>query len=123
GRDTMDQFKDFSVLEAQVDSARMMWSRTDLKPKDVDFGSIYDGFSILTLAWMEALGFCKPGESGPFVEGGQNISRDGILPINLDGGQLSGVRLHGFGFIYEACKQLWGEAGERQLQRKHEVAA
>lgn len=123
GRDTMDQFKDLSTMEAQVDSARMMWSRTDLKPKDVDFGSIYDGFSFLALAWLEALGFCGKGEGGAFIEGGHNISREGILPINLDGGQLSGVRLHGFGFLYEACKQLWGDAGERQLARKHEVAA
>jgi acetyl-CoA acetyltransferase len=123
GRDTIDQFTDFATLEAQEDSARMMWGRTDLKPKDVDFGAIYDGFSILTLAWLEALGFCGKGESGPFVQGGHNISREGILPINTDGGQLSGVRLHGFGFLYEACKQLWGDAGERQLTRKHEVAA
>jgi len=123
GRDTLDQFTDFSRLEAQEDSARMMWSRTDLKPSDIDFGAIYDGFSILTIAWLEALGFCPKGEGGRFVEGGQNISRDGLLPINTDGGQLSGVRLHGFGFLYEACKQLWGDAGERQLTRKHEVAA
>jgi acetyl-CoA acetyltransferase len=123
GRDTMDQYVDFATIEPHVDSARMMWSRTDLTPRDVDFGAIYDGFSILTLIWLEALGFCGKGESGTFVQGGHNISREGLLPINTDGGQLSGARLHGFGFLYEACKQLWGDAGERQLNRKHEVAA
>ncbi|HEY3694599.1 thiolase family protein [Phenylobacterium sp.] len=123
GRDSIDQFVDMATMEGQVDSARMMWARTDLKPKDVDFGAIYDGFSFLTLAWLEALGFCGRGEGGAFIEGGHNISREGILPINTDGGQLSGVRLHGYGFLYEACKQLWGDAGERQLTRKHQVAA
>ena len=123
GRDTIDQYVDFATLDAHDDSAKMMWAQTDLKPKDVDFGAIYDGFSFLTMAWLESMGFCAKGESGAFIEGGHNISRDGLLPINTDGGQLSGARLHGFGFLYEACKQLWGDAGERQLTRKHEVAA
>ena len=37
-------------------------SRTDLPPADVDVASLYDGFSILTLVWLEALGFCAHGE-------------------------------------------------------------
>jgi hypothetical protein len=45
------------------------------------------------------------------------------LPINTDGGQLSGARLHGYGFLFEACKQLWGEAGERQLARREVAVA
>jgi acetyl-CoA acetyltransferase len=121
GRDSWDQFTDLASIQSHDDSARQMWSRTDLKPGDVDFGAIYDGFSFLTLAWLESLGFCGRGESGAFVEGGHTISREGPLPINTDGGQLSGARLHGYGFLYETCKQLWGEAGARQLT-KHEVA-
>jgi acetyl-CoA acetyltransferase len=121
GRDSWDQFTDLASIQSQDDSAGQMWSHTDLKPADVDFGAIYDGFSFLTMAWLESLGFCGKGESGAFVQGGLAISREGSLPINTDGGQLSGARLHGYGFLYEACKQLWGEAGERQLP-KHEVA-
>src|SRR5690606_37040620 len=55
----------------------MLWSRTDLKPKDVDTAQIYDGFSILTLLWMEALSLCGPGEAAAFVEGGTRIGLDG----------------------------------------------
>jgi acetyl-CoA acetyltransferase len=96
-------------------AAEQMWSRTDLRPGDVDVAGIYDGFSILTLLWLEALGFCGPGEGGAFVEGGTRISLGGELPINTNGGQLSGGRLHGLGFVHEMCLQLRGEAEARQV--------
>ena len=102
--------------------ARMMWSRTDLKPKDVDMAQLYDGFSILTLIWLEGMGFCPRGEGGRFIEGGERISLTGELPLNTNGGQLSGGRTHGLGYVHEACLQLWGRAGERQL-KKNQVAA
>jgi acetyl-CoA acetyltransferase len=103
------------------DVGRMMWSRTDLKPKDVGSAQLYDGFSILTMIWLEALGLCPPGESGRFIEGGQRIARDGVLPINTNGGQLSGGRTHGLGYVHEACTQLWGRGGDRQIA-PHQVA-
>jgi hypothetical protein len=53
---------------------------------------------------------------------GERIAFGGELPMNTQGGQLSGGRLHGLGFLHEACLQLWGEAGERQLPTKPEVA-
>jgi acetyl-CoA acetyltransferase len=96
-------------------AAAQMWSRTDLRPADVDVAGLYDGFSILTMLWLEALGFCGLGESGPFVEGGERIALGGELPLNPNGGQLSGGRLHGMGFVHEMCLQLQGAAGERQV--------
>jgi acetyl-CoA acetyltransferase len=72
--------------------------------------------------WLEALGFCGTGEAGGFLEEGGRISRDGELPINTNGGQLSGGRLHGFSHLHEAVAQLRGEAGERQLPRRPEVS-
>jgi hypothetical protein len=92
-----------------------MWSRTDLKPSDVDVANLYDGFTVLTLFWLEGLGFCGKGEGGPFVEGGSRIALDGELPLATSGGQLSAGRLHGFGHLYEACLQLRGQADERQV--------
>jgi acetyl-CoA acetyltransferase len=73
------------------------------------------------LSWIEALGFCGIGEAKEFLDGGKNIARDGILPLNTHGGQLSSGRLHGFGFLHEASVQLWGEAGERQVPGEPEV--
>ncbi len=103
-------------------AARSMWERTDLKPSDVDVAEIYDGFSFNCMCWLERLGFCPEGEGGRFVEGGTRIARDGELPLNTHGGQLSAGRLHGYGFLHEACVQLWGEGGERQVAGDPQVA-
>jgi acetyl-CoA acetyltransferase len=116
GRPSWDQFDDMTTMAAR-DAGASMWERTELRPSDVDTAQLYDGFSILTITWLEALGFCGRGESGPFVEGGANIARDGLLPLNTAGGQLSGGRLHGFGLIHEACVQLRGDGGPRQVVR------
>ncbi len=116
GRPSWDQFDDPTTMAAR-DAAASMWERTDLRPSDVDVAQLYDGFSILAMVWLEALGFCGRGESGSFVEGGSAIARDGVLPLNTAGGQLSGGRLHGFGLIHEACVQLRGQGGDRQVLR------
>jgi len=113
-RPSWDQWDDITTM-ASRDAAAQLWTRTDLKPADVDTAQLYDGFSFLTLAWIEALGFCGRGESGPFVENGR-IDLGGPLPLNTWGGQLSGGRLHGFGFVAEACRQLRGECGARQVK-------
>ncbi|MCV7219623.1 thiolase family protein [Mycolicibacterium elephantis] len=107
---------------ASVDAAAQMWSRTDLTASDVDVAELYDGFTFLTIAWLEALGFCADGEGGPFVEGATRIALDGALPLNTYGGQLSAGRMHGYWLLHEACLQLRGQAGERQLTRRPEVA-
>ncbi len=95
--------------------AAHLWSRTDLRPSDVDVACLYDGFSFNCLSWIEALGFCARGEGGAFVEGGTRISRGGDFVLNPDGGQLSAGRLHGYGFLREAMLQMRGAAGERQV--------
>jgi len=120
GRPSWDQFDDLTTM-ANRDASAQMWTRTDLKPSDVQLAEMYDGFSFITMTWLEAMGFCGKGESGPFVEGGDRIARDGVLPLNTHGGQLSAGRLHGYGFLHEACVQLWGEAGERQVPGDPEV--
>jgi acetyl-CoA acetyltransferase len=106
--------RDFPAMGAK-DAAAQMWTRTDLQPADVDVAELYDGFSILTLSWLEALGFCGEGEAGAFVEGGERIGLGGVLPLNTYGGQLSAGRLHGFWLFHEAVLQLRGQAGRRQV--------
>ncbi|HXW35756.1 MAG TPA: thiolase family protein [Acidimicrobiales bacterium] len=122
GRPSWDQFDDMTTMAAR-DAAASMWERTDLRPSDVDVAELYDGFSILTMVWLEELGFCGKGESGSFVEDGKAIALDGPLPLNTNGGQLSAGRLHGFGLLHEACVQLRGEGGDRQAPGEPQVAA
>jgi acetyl-CoA acetyltransferase len=115
GRASWDQWEDMTQTAA-AGAGEHLWSRTALKPADVDVANLYDGFSVLTLFWLEGLGFCGKGESGPFVEGGTRIALDGELPLATSGGQLSAGRLHGFGHLYEACLQLRGQAEGRQVK-------
>jgi acetyl-CoA acetyltransferase len=122
GRDSWDQQIDLTRFNA-MPAGQKLWARTDLTPADVDVAELYDGFSFLTLLWLEALGFCGRGEAGAFIEGGQRIARDGELPLNTHGGQLSAGRAHGFGFFYEAVLQLRGQAGAHQLPNLPRVAA
>jgi acetyl-CoA acetyltransferase len=116
-----DQSPDM-VHMAAYGAGQRLWSRTDLKPADVDVALLYDGFSFLAVMWLEALGFCGTGEGASFVEGGERITFGGALPINPHGGQLSGGRLHGLGMLHEACLQVRGLAHGRQVAGA-EVAA
>jgi acetyl-CoA acetyltransferase/uncharacterized OB-fold protein len=95
--------------------AAHLWTRTSLRPSDVDVAQLYDGFTFNCLSWLEGLGFCGIGESKDFLDGGKNIARDGPLPLNTHGGQLSHGRTHGMGLLHEAVTQLRGEGGPRQV--------
>jgi acetyl-CoA acetyltransferase len=118
GRASWDQWEDMSQTAA-ADAGAHLWSRTDLKPSDVDVAGLYDGFTVLSLFWLEGMRFCGKGESGPFVEGGARIALDGELPLATSGGQLSAGRLHAFGHLYEVCLQLRGQADGRQVPDAH----
>jgi acetyl-CoA acetyltransferase/uncharacterized OB-fold protein len=108
--------QDTVTHEPQVlGQAAHLWTRTDLRPADVDVALLYDGFTFNAVSWLEALGFCGLGEAQHWLDGGRRIALDGELPVNPHGGQLSEGRTHGFGFIYEAVTQLRQAAGERQV--------
>ena len=103
-------------------AAKMIWNRTDLKPKDVNTAHLYDGFTWLAMNWLEALGLCGEGESGAFIEGGHRMALEGELPLNTNGGQLSEGRMHGSCHLHEAVLQIRGQAGQRQLKKQPQVS-
>jgi acetyl-CoA acetyltransferase len=117
----ISQMPDLTVTPAAISGPRA-YAEAGIGPADVDVAELYDGFSWLAMAWLEALGFCGHGESGPFIEGGQRIALDGEIPLNTNGGQLSAGRLHGYGYLHEAVVQLRGLGGERQVPDDPEVA-
>ncbi len=94
--------------------------KSDIWIPDVDVYFPYDGFTIITVEWIETTGWCKPGEAEGFLAdnwdpAGNRIMIDGRIPINPHGGNHSEGGTQGSGHIREAITQLRGDAGERQV--------
>ncbi len=102
------------LQSAPFHTGKNLWERTDLTPVDVDCAQLYDGFSIIAFQWLEALGFCEPGEAGPFIEAG-HTRLGGKLPLNTDGGACNVGRRHGTNFCIESIRQIRGQSGARQV--------
>jgi acetyl-CoA acetyltransferase len=89
-----------------------------ISAKDIASFHPYDDFIIAIMLQMEMLGFCKKGQGCDFIRE-RNFNHDGDLPLNTGGGQISAgqVGLAGGGTnLVEAVRQLFGEAGARQVQ-------
>lgn len=90
------------------DCARLLWEKSDLKPRDVRVAQIYDAFTPLILLSLEGYGFCGRGEGAAFTEGGALEWPSGRLPINTSGGGLSEAYVHGFNLVLEGVRQMRG---------------
>lgn len=88
---------------------------------DMDLLQFHDRYPILVAACLEDAGICKKGEGGPFLAA-TDTTYKGTLPINTDGGQLSGGRLEplqgasGAPHLIEGVRQLMGRAEEEGRQ-------
>lgn len=106
------------ALEEQLadnrDIARRLWADAGCSPADVGVADLYDGFSIMTVIWLEALGLCGEGEAFDFIQDGR-IAPTGALPVNPSGGNLGGGRLHGVNHLMDAMLQVTGRSGKRQI--------
>jgi acetyl-CoA acetyltransferase len=112
---TMSEWEDFTESPA-LRSGALAFERAGVTPDDIDVCQFYDAFTPMVLLTIEALGFCKPGEGGPFVETGA-LRVGGALPTNTDGGGLSACHpgMRGIFLMIEAIRQLRGDAGARQV--------
>ena len=89
------------------------FAEAKVTPKDIQYASIYDSFTITVLMQLEDLGFCAKGQGGHFVADGNLISGRGSLPFNTDGGGLCNnhpANRGGITKVIEAVRQLRGEA-------------
>ncbi|MCL6517009.1 acetyl-CoA acetyltransferase [Alicyclobacillus sp.] len=113
---TIVNMPDLTVTGA-VESGRRAFEMAGVRHEELDVVEIYDSFTITVLLTLEALGFCKPGEGGPFVSG-QRTAPGGDFPMNTNGGGLSYCHpgMYGIFLLIEAVRQLRGECGSRQVK-------
>jgi acetyl-CoA acetyltransferase len=112
----ISQMPRFHVWDAAVMAGERAFAMSGTDRGEIDLAMIYDAFTIVPILALEALGFCKPGEGGPFVAGGRTAP-GGALPMNTNGGGLSYTHtgMYGMFLLVEAVRQLRGECGERQV--------
>ncbi len=112
---SITQKQDMTQIEGLRKAAKTAFEMAGVTPADIDCAQLYDGFTWITLASLEAVGFCKLGEGGGFVEGGR-IELGGSLPVNTAGGLVSEAHCSGVNHVLEAVRQLRGEVEpERQV--------
>ncbi len=97
--------------------SRRAYEAAGVGPQDIDLAEVHDATAFGELHQCESLGFCAPGEGGPFAESGAT-RLGGRLPINTSGGLESRghpVGASGLGQVFELVTQLRHEAGRRQV--------
>jgi acetyl-CoA acetyltransferase len=96
-------------------------ARSDIQVPDVDLFYPYDGYTIDAVCTVEAMGWCRPGETGDFFKQSWDPA-EGILKLNgrtqvsTHGGGLALGRAGGSNFYSEAVRQLRGGEGARQVE-------
>jgi len=97
--------------------AKAAYKMAGLGPEAIDLAELHDATAYGELHQTETMGFCAPGEGGPYAESGAT-KLGGARPINTSGG-LEGrghpIGASGLAQIHELVTQLRGEAGERQV--------
>ncbi|MFC5973338.1 thiolase domain-containing protein [Halomarina salina] len=108
----------YTAVPASQQAAETAYAEAGMGPDDIDFAEVHDCFAIAELMAYEDLGFCEPGEAGPYAASGAT-KLDGELPVNPSGGLKSKghpIGATGAGQLSEAFAQLSGNAGERQVE-------
>lgn len=114
---SLTERSDMTSFKAAKIAARKAYDEAKVTSNDIDILEVHDCFTISELIALEDLGFCAPGEASRLVSEGY-ISREGPLPVNMDGGLKADghpIGATGLAQIYEIATQLRGEAGPRQI--------
>ena len=104
-------------LTAAEKTAREAYQQSGLSPQDIDLFEVHDAFSIMAALALEASGFAERGQ-GPRLANDGEIFPTGRIPIATRGGLKARghpVGATGLYQIIEVVQQLWGEAGNNQI--------
>ena len=116
----ISQMVDFTESQAFRLAGQAAFTEAGITTADVGHLMVYDAFAHVPIYGLEALGFVKKGEAGPFIAEG-NTEPGGSLPLNTNGGGLSYTHtgMYGMFAIQEGVRQIRGEAaaqaGEPQI--------
>jgi len=114
---SLAQRDDHTTFPSARDATRVAYAQAGIVASDIDFAEVHDCFTIAEIVAMEDLGLAAPGEAVDLIRAGQT-GIDGEIPVNPSGGLKAGghaISATGVSQVYEACQQLRGEAGERQV--------
>jgi acetyl-CoA acetyltransferase len=102
---------DFTESRAFRVSGDLAFLEAGIARSDIDHAMFYDAFAHTPMFALEALGFVKKGESGPFFAE-MRTAPGGDFPLNTNGGGLSYTHtgMYGMFAIQESVRQLRGEA-------------
>lgn len=98
-------------------AAQQVYESTGISPEEIGLFLTNDFFITSTLHSPECCGYIPEGQCGKYVMEGRTRF-DGDKPVNTNGGRTSFGHAHaasGLADLYEAVKQLRGEAGDHQI--------
>jgi acetyl-CoA C-acetyltransferase len=118
GTGALHQREDLTTLNAAVLAGREAFRRAGLSVKDIDFAEVHDCFTVAELVAEEDLGLAPRGEAARLTAEGYTKIK-GEMPVNPSGGlKAKGhpVGATGVGQVVEVYEQLYGKAGQRQVE-------
>lgn len=95
-----------------------LYAQAGVQPGDMDLVQFYDDYPVIVMMQYEDLGFCAKGEGPAFVQS-RTLTREGSLPTNTSGGQLSvgqAGAAGGYIGLTETVRQLSGQASGREVK-------
>ncbi len=110
-----DQFTGLAVAQQ---AAQQAYEMARIEPKHIDVAEVHDCFTISEILAYEDLGFVERGEGKNLIKNKETY-KDGIMPVNVDGGLLSKghpIGATGGSQIRTIVLELRGEAGEMQVK-------
>lgn len=106
-------------LRATEEAVRQVYEMTGVQPEELDLFFANDFIITSHLCAAEIAGYLPYGEGWKYICESRT-AYDGDKPINTNGGRTSFGHAHaasGMADVYEACMQMRGECGERQVKK------